>query len=345
MYETVFSQPQWRRVIWLLCAAPESTEQLILTVLCFTWVDVPPCSDSLWSLAGSRVVWRHGDRQTDTLPRRCGTRGNISFWWRDTWALQGRILWSATLTYKWNFPYESLTPPRLSLSFCFGSILMHSFPSLTVEKRAVENLVERVFMVDSVVRWLSQRRMLISQPRQRLIWLAAVTPSSSSQSAPRLFLPLDCSTAFFSVVLFLSFSPFSIKDCPISLRSSSMHVTSSSILPFQLLVEDSLQRKTTRVQLPQFERHKRLNVSYIHCVLCHKITRRNHHYMHRCTWNPEFTCHGCHFYWYHDIQITTLILFDTLTFYMCLCVPLAYLTAAVKGAHRNSAAAPCLATG
>lgn len=91
-----------------------------------------------------------------------------------------------------------------SLSFPFVLVPFWCIPSLIWlwRRGAIENLVERVFMVDSVVRWLSQRRMLIRQPRLRLIWLAAVTPSSCSQSAPRLFLPLHCSTASF-----LSLSP------------------------------------------------------------------------------------------------------------------------------------------
>lgn len=78
--------------------------------------------------------------------------------------------------------------------FCFVSILI---PSLIWQWRrgAIENLVERVFMVDSVARWVSQRRMLIRQPRLRLIWLAAVTPPSCRQSVLRLFLPLQCITA------------------------------------------------------------------------------------------------------------------------------------------------------
>lgn len=90
-------------------------------------------------------------------------------------------------------------------------------------REAIENLVERVFMVDSVVRWLSQRRMLIRQPRLRLIWLAAVTPSSCSQSALRLFPPLQCSTAaflsfciLFPVVFFSFYIQHPLLFCPLS---------------------------------------------------------------------------------------------------------------------------------
>lgn len=93
----------------------------------------------------------------------------------------------------------------LSFSLSFVLVPFWCIPSLIWlwRREAIENLVERVFMVDSVVRWLSQRRMLIRQPRLRLIWLAAVTPSSCSQSAPHLLPPLCCSTAsFLSLCIF-----------------------------------------------------------------------------------------------------------------------------------------------
>lgn len=101
---------------------------------------------------------------------------------------------------------QHLSSP-LFLSISFVLVSFWYIPSLIWlwRRGAIENLVQRVFMVDSVVRWLSQRRMLIRQPRLRLIWLAAVTPSSCSQSVPRLFLPLHCSTASF-LSLALSFS-------------------------------------------------------------------------------------------------------------------------------------------
>lgn len=101
--------------------------------------------------------------------------------------------------------------PLLSFSLSFVLVPFWCIPSLIWlwRRGAIENLVERVFMVDSVVRWLSQRRMLIRQPRLRLIWLAAVTPSSCLQSVPRLFPPLHCSTAsFLSVSLFSRFYLF-----------------------------------------------------------------------------------------------------------------------------------------
>lgn len=100
----------------------------------------------------------------------------------------------------------------LSFSLSFVLVPYWCIPSLIWrwKREATENLVERVFMVDSVVRWLSQRRMLIRQPRLRLIWLAAVTPSSCSQSVPRLFPPRHCSTAsFLSLFLFWFSYPFS----------------------------------------------------------------------------------------------------------------------------------------
>lgn len=51
MCENMFSQPQWRHVIWLFCAAQKSTKQLILAVLdlSFSWEDVELCSESLKS--------------------------------------------------------------------------------------------------------------------------------------------------------------------------------------------------------------------------------------------------------------------------------------------------------
>lgn len=165
------------------------------------------CWAVLWITPKS---WRErcvveSQRQTDTQSAQrdsvWDSKKHISFWRRDTWALEGRILWSATLTHEWNFSTESpasFSPLSVFLSvssLCFGSILMHCLPNLAVEKRSYKESCWNVFMVDSVVRWLSQRRMLIRQPRLRLIWLAAVTPSSCSQPEPRLFLPLYCSTA------------------------------------------------------------------------------------------------------------------------------------------------------
>lgn len=99
-----------------------------------------------------------------------------------------------------------LSPQHLSpFSRSFVLVPFWCIPSLIWlwRRGAIENLVEHVFMVDSVVRWLSQRRMLIRQPRLRLIWLAAVTPSSCSQSVPRLFPSDHCSPAsFLSLCLF-----------------------------------------------------------------------------------------------------------------------------------------------
>lgn len=108
---------------------------------------------------------------------------------------------------------------------------------------AIENLVERVFMVESFVRWRSQRRMLIRQPRLRLIWLAAVTPSSCSQSVSRLFPPLHCSTAsFLSLSLFFLFffnltPPFTYRT-----TSSSSGVHLSCIWSHGLLYKSHIER-------------------------------------------------------------------------------------------------------
>lgn len=105
-----------------------------------------------------------------------------------------------------------LSPRHLSPhSLSFVLVPFWWIPSLIWlwRRGATENLVERVFMVDSVVRWLSQRRMLISQPRLRLIWLAAVTPSSRSQSTPHLFPPDHCAHAsLLSLCLFFFFNSF-----------------------------------------------------------------------------------------------------------------------------------------
>ncbi len=52
----------------------------------------------------------------------------------------------------------------------------------------VENLVLHPFMVDGAVRRLSQRSVLIRQPRLTVIWLAAVTlPSTSEPASLSLF--------------------------------------------------------------------------------------------------------------------------------------------------------------
>lgn len=111
---------------------------------------------------------------------------------------------------------QHLCSPLFHTLFCF-LVPFWCIPSLIWlwRRGAIENLVERVFMADSAVRWLSQRRMLIRQPRLRLIWLAAVTLSSCSQSVPRLFPPLHCSAASFlslSLFSFLSFSSFYMQD-------------------------------------------------------------------------------------------------------------------------------------
>lgn len=108
--------------------------------------------------------------------------------------------------------------PFLSFFLSFVLVPFWCVPSLIWlwRREAIENLVERVFMVDGVVRWLSQRRMLIRQPRLRLIWLAAVTPPSCSQSVPHLFPPLHCSTAsFLSLQMFFLVIPFYIQDHPL----------------------------------------------------------------------------------------------------------------------------------
>lgn len=104
---------------------------------------------------------------------------------------------------------QHLCSPLFHTLFCF-LVPFWCIPSLIWlwRRGAIENLVERVFMADSAVRWLSQRRMLIRQPRLRLIWLAAVTLSSCSQSVPRLFPPLHCSAASFLSLSLFSFFIF-----------------------------------------------------------------------------------------------------------------------------------------
>lgn len=135
----------------------------------------------------------------------------------------------------------SFSPSASPFLFCFSSILMHPLPNLTVRREAIENLVERVFMVDSVVRWLSQRRMLIRQPRLRLIWLAAVTPSSCSQSVPPPLPSTPLLHCLLSVILFL-FSIFfflSHTGPPLQLLALSfLHMKSWSILSFTLSLGD-----------------------------------------------------------------------------------------------------------
>lgn len=64
---------------------------------------------------------RQKDRQSAQRATVWDQRKHISFWRRDTWALEGRILWSATLTHEWNFPTESSASlfSSLSLSLLF----------------------------------------------------------------------------------------------------------------------------------------------------------------------------------------------------------------------------------
>lgn len=138
---------------------------------------------------------------------------------------------------------QHLCSPLFHTLFCF-LVPFWCIPSLIWlwRRGAIENLVERVFMADSAVRWLSQRRMLIRQPRLRLIWLAAVTLSSCSQSVPRLFPPLHCSAAsFLSLSLFsffYLFLPFTCRTTSSFSGSSFLHMKLWSISSFMLSLEE-----------------------------------------------------------------------------------------------------------
>lgn len=121
-------------------------------------------------------------------------RKNTSFLWRNTRELEGE-----SCDLLWSHMTESSPLSFHHLFFPLFLFWFHSFDSLLnlalVKRDYRESCWVCVHGWQHKVRWLSQKGMLIRQPKLKLIWLATVKPSPCLYSELRLFPPPHCSTA------------------------------------------------------------------------------------------------------------------------------------------------------
>lgn len=128
MCKTIFFKPGTACDLTLLCCSRE--RQAINPKCARLQFQLSRCWAALWITLKS---WREPcvaktlkqkDRQSAQRETMWDKRKHISFWWRNTSALGGRILWSAALTHEWNFPTESsasLFSPSLLFWFHFNA--------------------------------------------------------------------------------------------------------------------------------------------------------------------------------------------------------------------------------